>query len=241
MSRYGVAAQAQRITSSAPVTDKLIWQASVTLSNANAQSLGLGAPTDSAAVGDLFLVFVWARSAIATPAGFTLVKSESVVGAGQSAGNTQNLACFSKIVASGDINTTFTFSQTATGRMGYVSARYRKAASLSGTPVVQGAVSGNTPQLADTTSMPMQPTTPTAIGQKVVTALTRILSLNNATETLVPPPGFTIRSAGGEAVGYRCGVAEKAADSLTSVTGNWTTNQTGENAIAVMSLLLDVV
>lgn len=97
------------------------WVAGTTTSRLTGTTLSASLPT-SVATGDLVLAFVFARSALTPPAGWTLVQSVACVASGL----TQTIYCYKKDTAtSADAGVLYSWVQATSNRMGVTYAVMR--------------------------------------------------------------------------------------------------------------------
>lgn len=104
----------------------ITWVGSSNLVTSNATTVAATTPA-SLQSGDLLIAFVFARSAITAPSGWTLIDETALFGLNNS--DDQRLAAYEKdTVTSGDSSQSITWTQASSARMGVVYTAARNAA-----------------------------------------------------------------------------------------------------------------
>lgn len=162
---------------------------------------------------DLILVTVWARSAINTPSGYTLVHTGPL---GVFGGR---IAVFTRTATGAEASANLNLSWAASGRAG---AAHLVARGTAGTPDV-AAIASTGPD----TSRPFAiPTLANAgEGRLAVTAYSNEYAAVGASTTLTPPSGYTLASTATR-LENRHALAHRALNANQSVTGDWNTSET---------------
>lgn len=187
-------------------------------------------PTSSEAIGDLGVLWFMSRSAVSTPAGWTLITSISVTASGV----TQYHYLYSKVLVSGDIGTTFSITQATSNRMSYVFSHYRKT--RSGTPTIRLAATGSNAAMSSA-AMTVQPITPDKLDQQVIVAISRV---NAGVENVTVPAGYEGRPTSPGGVDIRLRVADKLVTELSAISGSFN-GGAGTTGVTQISAVLDLI
>ena len=224
----------------APASTSSVSYVAATGANYVTSGTTINTPSTPAGVatGDGLFAIVFARSTLTPPAGWTLVESQLNSGSGF----TQTLYIYRRDSAgSGDSSTAFTWTQSASGRLGlaYVLARSTTGAltvAQSSTLAPVGTVSGGIVNIACPTL------TATTAGELFVLAASSIyVAANPDLTTLTAPPGATLRTTA--AVDQnRMAVATQALDNSQSNSTPFTLNglSTGTYKFTSLAVRLQV-
>lgn len=137
--------------------------------------------------GDGLFAVVLARSVLTPPAGWTLVSSQAVLGA-----TAQSLYVYRKdTVTSSDSSTAFTWTQSASGRMGLA---YVVCRSSTGTITVDQSSGSQTSSPSGTSHSPAAPTlTADSNGELFLLASCAVVgTVSPSTDTWAPPSGASL-------------------------------------------------
>lgn len=162
--------------------------------------------------GDLILVTVWARSAINTPAGYTLAHTGPL---GVFGGR---IAVFTRTAVGNEGGTGLTITWTSSGRAG---AAHLVARGTAGTPEIV-AIDSAGPDTSRPFAIPTLANT--GAGRLGVTAYGNEYAATGGVNTvLIPPSGYTLASVASRAEN-RHGLAYRALSENESVSGSWNTD-----------------
>jgi hypothetical protein len=169
---------------------------------------------------DLVLAFVFGRSAVTAPSGWTFVTSRACEGGG----TTQTVYCYTKdTVLSTDSGVNHTWTQVSSLRMGATYAVLR-GGSGGVARVAETAVTGiNNATLSQTTPTALTPVRE----EEVILVVGTNIGASTGTFTPTPPPGFTLWT--GNAADMRLAGAYRVASAGEANYGNFTLSSSFTN------------
>jgi len=225
ISRIVVAAVTGTLAATAPAS-------SVTTYVASATSIAAALPNGLTA-GDIVVACLAHRSPVATPDGWSLIKSISY-DTTPTSNVMQYLSTFRKdTVASGDSGAAATFVQSAAGRIGLFFFSVRASA---GIPVLLDAVAATSLNVLSASIAPPAPVA-TMAEQHFCVAVSELITTTTTSLVQTPPAGMTLLSPPATA-DNRMGVAYKAVANASALSGTFIidSGQAANNAMGAVTM-----
>lgn len=228
--RGGITSWQQHDVSVARVLNYVISiaQSGTTYTTAASTSQTIPAAT---VVGDLLLAFVMHRSALTTPAGWTLVDSQ----ANPTGPYDHTLSIISRTAQGGDAGASLAVTQASSTVIGIhiITLRHLNG----GTCEVKTALTAKTATDGETSTFAAAVATANAAGQLGIIAMSWDLA---SSPTTVTPPANWLRSTPASDSSNRICVARRIRNNTETTAGSIATNLSSANQVAAISLIVGV-